>query len=279
MQSNVEQWRFWTAVRAEMRATWWGRWRWLWIGLGVACMGIAVVIAALDAWMQTESPGPYRFTVFMSAAYIYEFVWLHTSLAAVASWPAAWLGSDLLSLRFAGNPHPLREWRPEEFLARFVGRLAPLLGVVGTTAFPVNLVPVGQFDEWPIWLVDQAAFTSLWFATVLAYAAEAVLASSLTKRPRRGLITVLVMFANYLLFLGIEISEGLEWLILTTQRGWDWWIGLAAAPYWPQIHAERVGSWWPTVGVLLAVAIVAGLWIWLIAARRYRRSRAVQRDE
>ena len=27
VQSSDEQWRFWTAVRAEMRATWWGRQR------------------------------------------------------------------------------------------------------------------------------------------------------------------------------------------------------------------------------------------------------------
>ena len=225
MQNNGEQWRFWTAVRAEMRATWWGRRRWLWIGLGVACFSILAVLT----WAFTDLARRIQ------PAYMIPFLWL-------ACWPPAWLGSDLLSLRFTANPDPLREWRPAEFLARFVGRLTPLLGVLTVTMTAINLGE-GVYDTSP--LLSWAEVTAPFLASALCYAALASLVSSLAKRPRRWLITPLVVI----------FGSGL------------------ASGFW-------AGRWaWVAAGVLLAVAIVAGFWIWLIAARRYRRSRAVQRNE
>ena len=82
--------------------------------------------------------------------YLQEWVLAHFFLATLASWPAAWIGSDLLSLRFPANPDPLRQWWPVEFLARFVGRFVPLLGIVSATAFAVSWLPVRLYGLLPV---------------------------------------------------------------------------------------------------------------------------------
>ena len=237
-----------------MRATWWGRWRWLWLGLGVAGLGIAVVTSDVD---------------------------LQLFLSVLVSWPAAWMGSDLLSLRFAGNPEPLREWRPAEFLARFVGRLGPFLGVVGAALVAFEFLPVAQRRELTIWLAERSGVIPHELAALVEYALEAALLSALFRRPRRGLITVFVLFASCLRSFLLWQPDDVEWLsLLTTSEGWYYLaIMLVMSPRWSWALRSHLGSWWAAAGVLLAVAIVAGFWIWLIAARRYRRSRAVQRNE
>src|SRR3712207_3571597 len=92
---------FWGAVRAEVRATWGGRFRWLW---RVLALGVQVWVSFTRdlQWLNSS--------------------WTFMTLCGLACWGAAWLCADLLSVRFKGNPDPLREWRPVEFLARAVGR-------------------------------------------------------------------------------------------------------------------------------------------------------------
>ena len=245
MQSNGEQWRFWAAVRAEMRATWWGRWRWLWLGIGSAYGFVLAVYAWFDL--------PY-------------WEWDSTLSLALVCWPPAWLGSDLLSLRFAGNPDPLREWRPVEFLARLTGRLGPLLGIMG----PLNLGTGPDPITLGGWLWDWSADV----ANGLCYAGVASLVSSHSKRPRRYLITILVLFGSYLLGQGLEghgFHFSLDYVAAPSQGLWgSVYPWLAVLPWlgWrsPQIE-------WAAAGVFFIVAILAGLWTWWIAAHRYRRSR------
>ena len=268
--ADGEGWRFWAAVRAEMRATWWGRWRWLWMALGVACIGVSAVFGAQSLRMDRDlldgaSSLPWlTFQVFL-------LIWFPSLLYGLMSWPAAWLGSDLLSIAYAGNPDQLREWRPTEFLARFVGRLGPLLGVVGTSALIFSL---GYRREPPDWLSASTLFVALYFSMGLSHAAAAALVSSLSRRPRRRLITALVMFASFLPCLGLLSRDEPDWLVYAAQDGLRVWISLAATVQsWPLMGGEYLQSHWVIVSVLLGVAIIAGSWTWWIAARRYRRSR------
>ena len=227
---------------------------------------------------------------------VYGPIWMSVPVLALACGPPAWLGSDLLSLRFTGNPEPLREWRPAEFLARFVGRLAPVLGVLLATGAAFSLGGLGdvtlQGKSPPLfWYWSNWAGVSLPFlASALCYAAVASLVSSLAKRPRRWLISPLVVifgsglatgFGEWKRFLrlGPGETEYLLFLVGTPnlQVGYFWGVLLR------DLASDRLGLdldiFLAAAILFLTVAILAGLWTWGIAARRYRRSRAVQSDE
>ena len=257
MQSNGEQWRFWDAVRAEMRATWWGRW--LWLGLGAGC-----VFGTIVWWLENL-----------------RWEWPFELIPALVFWPPVWLGSDLLSLRFAGNPDPLREWWPAEFLARFIGRVGPLIGVLCVPVAALSLAETTFIIVNGPSRVDAVAWAGLTFmllAAAVCHAAVAALVSSLSRRPRRWLITTLLGCAGY---------------ILVERRrlfGFDPWMGYVPAPNWPTwprpqspLHALRTaplvdyppeGAWGMAI-VYVGIATLAGLLAWWIAARRYRRSRVL----
>ena len=286
MQSNSERWRFWTAVRAEMRATWWGRWRWrwLWVGLGVACFSIVTV----SAWVYSADLGG-DFDPFYSMA---------VPVAALACWPPAWLGSDLLSLRFTANPDPLREWRPVEFLARFVGRMIPLLGVLLATAGAFSLgeleVDTSQRNSLPLfwYSLNWAGYTSPFLASALCYSAVASVVSSLAKRPRRWLITPLVVIFGSGLITGDLFLNALDRGAAADAALFcigipNVTVGFISGEWLHDLVVERLDRTWDSFASyyvaaaisFLTVALLAGLWTWAIAARRYRRSRAVQRHE
>ena len=265
MQSSGEQWRFWAAVRAEMRATWWGRWRWLWIGLGLVYFS---PVAAFALFFSTENSG--------DVGLWYNGIFV--LVAAMVGWPPAWMGSDLLSIRFAGNPEWMRHWRPVEFLARFVGRLVPLLGLVAATmgpfawaTYPVVPSLEGVLEEWVLRNIP------LYLSMALAYASVASLASSLTRRPRRWLVSSLVVVGSMMLP-GIKYV-GVEALLLDLIAPAERLSGALDVWLWLDLQRQADDRYRLASAVFLTVAIVAGLWIWWIAARRYRRSRAVQRDE
>ena len=239
-----------------------------------AYIGVAVVATAVAAWYAYSTPLSESFNLLFSPLTTFGMLWLYASMTALTTWGAAWLGSDLLSLRFAGNPDPLRAWRPAEFLARFAGRLAPPSGVVGVTALAAACWPLGYTDEWTTWLVVWTGITSLYIATGVSQAAVAALVSSLSRQPRRWLITLLVVSVSSLPFLAL-LSGGLsDWLIAFKSDGWRAWMFLTPRSLpWPALVRDPLQSYWAMLALPLAVSIVAGPWIWLIAARRYRHSR------
>ena len=261
MHISQWDWTFWTAVGTEVRATWWGRWRWLWIGhgiIGVAIGAIAFVFGS--GWSQIS----------------FAFLWLVPLLwlGALVCWPFAWLGSDLLSIRSPANPYPLRVWRPEEFLARFLGRVGPPLGVLGAAVIPF-MAAVDYYNraDYPetSWLDAWAIHSLLYIVLALCYATVAALVSSLCRRPRRWLVTLLVGLGSSMLLFTLRPVDILG-------SGWLSVVGSALLLALPGAHI-LVFDDWLTVSIMGGIGILGGLWTWWIAARRYRRSRAVQRDE
>ena len=267
---------FWSQVRTEARATWWGRWRWLWLGVGLICFAVVQTVS----WMDATDPS-------RDLQEVWE--WLLVLDLGLVCWPAAWVGSDLLSTRFTRNPDPERAWRPREFLARFLGRLGPLAGMVGatSTAFTLASVSVDEFaGSWLSalrMLADWATLTSPFVAAALCYGAVASLASALARRPLRHRIAPFVaVLPSALLdrlergewFLDHCPSEAADMLRLFTTP-----FALAAiehgVPLRPLLFAPEymASGLWMASGILVGIALLAGLWIWWIAARRYRRQR------
>src|SRR5688500_1742101 len=108
---------FWELVKAEVRATWFGRWRWLWAGILLANM----VLAALPSHSLDR---------------------VFAAISTVFHWSFVVLGSDLASTRFASNPEPFRQWAPRALFARAAGRLLPVLAasvVIWAAACPQAL--------------------------------------------------------------------------------------------------------------------------------------------
>ena len=259
--ANRADWRFWEAVRAEARATWCSPWLWLVVWLGLAGWAVQATGRSGSAdWADLVTVFP----------------------AALVCWPAAWLGSDLLSTRFARNADPLREWWPVEFAARAVGRLGPIFATVAIVVFVLALdappahflgsPPPTSFDL----LADAAASTSVLVATGLGYAAVASLLSSLSRRPRRILITIVTVAPSF----RFERQEFYTWLDYVVGPCYGVWAHLGAWIEGVGWFREGSPAWLlGTASVLLTVAILAGLWTWWIAARRYRRSRPLHANE
>lgn len=251
--------RFWEAVRAEMRATWWGRWRWLWLGLGVIILGGTLL------WCLG----------------ILRWDWLVLLPLVLVFWPPTWLGSDLLSIRFPENPEPLRKWRPMEFLARFLGRLGPLLALTVVTSVPfTRAVLVDDQSSLRAWIREWAALTALLLATALCYAAVAGLLSSFSQRPRRGLTTMLLALGSFLSVAGDIGEDSFPWWYYVVAPGFGVWVRLEVwlvDQPWMR-YGFRFYNWYRAI-IFLTVATLAGLWIWWIAARRYRRSRPYHANE
>jgi hypothetical protein len=182
--SQHKPWRFWTAVRTEMRVTWLGRTRWLW----------AVVAAAGVAWLLLEPGSDLSSMTF-------------TVLCGAMCWLPAWLCADLLALRFSGNPDPLREWRPAEFAARAVGRLVPAyvwllvcaLVYIGRCLLSPGSRLTPLIAERTQFLAYWWAYTVVWLLSGVPYALGAALFSGMSRRPRPWLVTPFVLLFGTLL--------------------------------------------------------------------------------
>jgi len=191
---------FWAQVREEIRATWQSRCRWLWVTLAV--------IGELLLSYLLESPASVAFQAASGSPSFDQ--WAFLALCGLACWVPAWLCSDLLSLNFPGNPDPHREWGPAEFLARALGRLLPFTAVLLmwaatlagrslldqlATASGNNLFSFG-LQEWGSFLPWWSAWTVVFVASGLPYAAGAALLSATARRPRRWLITPAAIIAT-----------------------------------------------------------------------------------
>jgi hypothetical protein len=276
---------FWAAVRAEMQATWWGRFRWLWLLSAIA----------VEVWMAQESR-------------LQLGDWPFQLLCAFAAWIPAWLCADLLAVRYPGNPDPLREWRPSEFLARAAGRLAPfylvLLLWVGTytgrSLVQEAANPGNSFPDTGGMAADWTAWTVVFLASALPYAAAAALLSATARRPRRWLVTPVVVVLGSLVLDNtlvallnlVDTSD----LLAPWRYAWDtspdellqwclwpnYWIGFHSAWLWGKLpewawSGLRGGSslaafCWSASIAFLAYATVPALATWWIAARRYRQT-------
>ena len=206
------EWRFWEAVRVEARSTWWGRWRWLWIAL-------AVLTEAVIVWDFT-------------GAAVQEEVAVANFVCGLLVWLPAWLGADLLSLRGDVND-PMRLPRPAEVFARFVGRVLPCLFVLGliaaTFVWRLSGVPTAT---------ARVAWTVVLLSGALTYASVSALTSAVSRRPRRWIITPLVV---------VYVS------------------GLARLPYWINVLGNKIDMadlWDPvlTEGLVAPQILIAEYW-------------------
>jgi hypothetical protein len=269
-------------VREEARATWGGRFRWLW---RIAALG-ALGFAALAPKPGFEEPG---FGV----------------MCALAFWVPGWLGADLLAIRFRGNPDPLREWSPAEFLARAIGRLGPFLAAETvwlavfcgrpliddlTTQGPNNLSgagfhPLGQLVWGNLWLW-WAAWVLVFVASGLPYCAAAALMSATARRPRALLVTPLVLVVGSTLVCLLVDAKP----IMGSSMNWpeffakpqllSFQVGMGSAQ-WLIDHGQGVLTRsdrieFPELCALaseafLAYMVVLALPVWYVAERRHRR--------
>lgn len=276
--------RFWEDVRTEARATWGGRFRRLWIALAVALVVTSLIMP--------------RVVVSGLAPEIIFGIGLH--LWTLAVWGSAWLGADLMSLRFAANPDPLREWTPREFLARALGRLGPLylLILVAGGVYAAHSVANALLTEQRTYLEELTSWnaapmyclgwTMLPLAAGLPYAALAALLSATARRPRRLLIAiVVVVFGTLFGGGGVYLLD--RWLIRSSiMPGFlygDLLILYALAPgfglgtlSYAAIEDVFWGTETPFVryclihsAIMTLYAVPPALATWFIAARRYRR--------
>jgi hypothetical protein len=276
---------FWSLARAEARATWGGRFRLLWLLSAVAVLGWVSVSSDL-AWLSSHA---------------------FLGLCWLACWVPAWLGADLLSLRFPANPEPHREWHPREFLARAMGRLGPfylalLLWVTVYTgrvlfyqlAHPGNpgmFSPpeIKRWRELPSWWV---AWIAVFLASSLPYAAGAALLSALARRPRRWLMApVVVVLGSMALLLLLALFSGVSTGTFPYSGqaafwpGWElviwpnFWVGFySLMGPWTKIAGQL--GWgspsfpamcWMATGAFVAYGLPCFVGAWVVAARRHRR--------
>ncbi len=273
--------RFVGAALGEAQATWGGRWRLLWalLGLGLVAAG---ALASEEPWVEDDP--------------------VFTLLCAVGAWVPAWLGADLCSLRFRGNPEPHREWLPHEFAARACGRLVPFLVVYSVavgfytarqlfadlssppvTGFfsPPHLKERGDFPAW--WL----AWSVVFVASSLPHFSWAALFSTLYRRPRRAVVCGVLLLLSGLCVVvasgaGVPAPIRLEQLLFPeTLRELvlrpHFWAGVLGGGTLSRLLAPEGDRdwflelcWAATVVFLVAAAVPAGL-VWRVALRRHRR--------
>ena len=234
-------------------------------------------------------------------------------LCCLTCWLPAWLCADLLSIHTRTNPEPHREWAPREFLARARGRLGlffPVLAVWVSTWTARSVMedlkspPNGLFNVVDpksataaifVWL----AWTAVFLASALAYAAGAAMLSGLCRRPRRWLLVPLLVvgvsfvamaaigalippsspglpsitaplsnwqaflvFPNYTLGITTALAMGnqIDALPEPTRQAISQVIGRGLAPF----------SWLATCFFLLITAGAVSI-TWWVAHRRHRR--------
>ncbi|MCC2671571.1 MAG: hypothetical protein K0Q72_4042, partial [Armatimonadetes bacterium] len=126
-------------------------------------------------------------------------------LCALSCWVPAWLCADLLSIHHRKATELHREWAPREFLARARARLRgyfPLMALwAGTwTARALAAEGAGQPKALvtlagdPGWLpYTWLAWTTVFLASAVAYAAGAALFSASCRRPRRWLLVPMLV--------------------------------------------------------------------------------------
>ena len=193
---------FWALVKAEFRATWRGRWRWLWWLSALISVGVAALLPESSA--------------------LGAFAWLAPFWLPVY-WAPIVLGSDLLCLRFQGNPEPGREWPPQAFLARGLGRLAPVVAVIALSCFLAVSRHENGFDE--LSGLQKLSVVLTLITTHLALFAVSALVGSGSRRPRRLLVTLGFQVCS--LGLGLALmtpgvnasSPWHEWLFHLTSGG------------------------------------------------------------
>jgi hypothetical protein len=202
---------FWEHVRAEAGRTWGGRLRFIWMltaAAGLALLGWVEcpgLMATLMATLRPVGGTGAALPVLGEPAF--------AALCALTCWLPAWLCSDLLATRWAGNPDPLREWSPAELAARAGGRLLPLYAVLTlwiaaytgrAVAFDLALPSGRGFIGSAGLQISARQAASWWIAWVavflisgLFYAAAAALLSATSRRPRRPVIVpIVVIFAS-----------------------------------------------------------------------------------
>lgn len=185
----------WDGIRTQIQAFWGGRRLGVWL----------LLAAGSEVWIALAPEVGLSSPAFLAAC-------------ALSCWIPAWAASDLLSVRDPHNPSPHREWSVREFLPRAVGRLLPpllflalLCGTFVTRTLndelgytdPVIQVIQERRDFLAVWL----AWTIVFLASAVAYAAATACCSALFRRPRRWLVTLSVVVA------GSSVAAGiLEWL-------------------------------------------------------------------
>jgi hypothetical protein len=262
---------FRSRVAAEARATW-GRFRVLWLLLAAGA-ALAVLLCSdlrFEGW-------PFRV------------------LCIAAAWVPAWLGSDLLALRFKANPEPLREWHPAEYLARALGRLGPFsLALLLCTSIYTFRALRHEMQTGSPPLTGPAGFPGAWsgwafvfLASGTTYFLAAALLSAVSRRPRRWVIFPFVVLLGHgvdSLFppvmgtprpLTVRIIESITELAIYPNLWPGVWMGgllseVTGADQGPGVSDFAVLCWCASAGFLiLSAAGTAALWS--IAARRCRR--------
>jgi hypothetical protein len=256
---------FWELVKAEFRATWCGRWRWLWL-----CAGAAVLGWVGHAWCQVNY-WPLRAVPVMGLGIAY--------IAALV------LGSDLLSLSFAANPTPQREWPGRAFLARAVGRMIGLLPSLAVLAvfsqFLMTLLVTGER------VPGQFFWRGLECVQIVVHAcflfAVAALLSAAVRRPRRfvvaGLVYVPLFAENRMFRAGTQYSSLPEAFTYSLEAPFREAIeraSVAQAAFWGYDTRTTCPGcldypYWLTLPLELTAIAVIGALIGLIAAYRCRR--------
>lgn len=258
---------FWSAARAEARATWGGRFRRLWLSLALG-FEAAMLFATIE---------PDQF--FQQ--------WSFRALCLLAAWLPAWLCADLLSLRFSSNPDPLREWTPAEFAARAGGRLAPafLALLVFTATLTTRFVASDQTLAAQGFFRVQLGWTVVILASATTYAATAALMSATSRRPRRLPVVAAIVFVGMLCdfaaaswaFAGMRSTTPMDITLSNIALHGstpNLWIGVAA---WGIFSALRLGEWafekgcWGATATFLTYTLGVSAVVWRIAVLRYRR--------
>jgi hypothetical protein len=281
LRGEASAFAFWRAVRAEARATWLGRFAALWLLLGAAQTAWVALAPATDLGRQPEGP-----------------FW---AVCALACWVPAWLGADLLSLKYRRNPDPLREPAPVEFLARAAGRLLPFMVVeLVWVGMLTGRSLIGQIAAPPpVLAVDAAQFPSAWLAWTVViiasgmpYAAFAAWLSGTARRPRQWLIApFVVVFGSLTLVWVLELSNraaggsGSGFLPPPDQYHWfvllpNYWVGVgysltllgaAANNLMPGVQWGFSAVCWVATVLFLAASVPPALAVRAVARRRFKR--------
>lgn len=251
-------------VKAEFHATWRGRWRWLWWMSAMSCLALAAFIpeAALMGSMSWLAP-----------------LWLPVYWAPVI------LGSDLLCTRLPQNPDPLREWPGRAFAARAIGRLAPVLLVIGGSYLFAVSRPDSSGVDIP-WGINAALLVAHLLNGALTFAISALIGSG-TRRPRRMVVTLglqtslmamNLMFANQSLITRINTAGVWEQIFHLTTSGFSVTQSLSALMVAALVDAGVATPHHPLERLVLGdlclfwllAAVMMGLWA-VISLRINRR--------